>query len=164
MKKILCLLVLILSISACSFIIDTKSSVPKSTHIPSIDTGRSVFSTLKGTIWKSDSYSADQDTYLYIDEYEDKYAIEYEKKGVKPERYPADYEYISLGRQQDLPPSPLKCYDTVLFNRKYNRNQFIGFHLKNSFLLYTAESTGSTIELIQSLESGTGNMWKLYNY
>jgi len=166
MKKTVFLLVLILITSSCSFVIGSHPSTPGSTHIPSINTGRPVFPTLKGTIWKLDNNSTEQDRYLYIDEYEDKYAIGYERKGVRPEKYPAYYEYTALGREQDIPSaSPLKFYDTVIFNEDDNDKNFIGFHLENSFLLYSAESTINITTIIESLESGTGgDVWKLYNY
>ena len=164
MKKILCLLVLTLTTSSCSFIIDSDISTPGSKHIPSIDTGRDVFSTLQGTVWKSDSYSAEQDVYLYIDEYEDKYAIKPEKKGVQPDRYPEDHEYTALAGKQPLSGTSLKFYNTAVFEKKEQRRQYIGFYLKDRFTLDVAESSGSITTLITSLEGGTGSVWKLYNY
>ena len=167
MKKTVFLLVLMVNISSCSFIIDSNSSEPTSTHIPSIVTGENIFFTLKGTIWKLDGKSTDKDTYLYIDKYENKYAIKPEKKGVRPERYPDSYEYTALGSEQDLiTASTLKKEDTVIFDEKDNSKKFIGFHLKSSFELYSANSTGSTsiIAVVEGLERGTGDKWKLYRY
>lgn len=164
MKKIGFLLVLMLSISSCSFVIGSDVSTPSSTHIPNLDTGRKVFFTLQGTIWKLENNSAEKDSYLYIDEYEDKYAIKSEKKGVKPEKYPAYYEYTELGREQTPIPDPLKFYNTVIFEEEDDNNKFIGFYLVNNLLLYSAESTGSSIAVIESLESKTGDMWRLYIY
>ena len=168
MKKTVFLLVLILITSSCSFVIGgSHSSTPGSTHIPSINTGRDVFNTLQGTVWKLDTYSPDQDTYLYIDKHESKYAIEYERKGARPEKYPAYYEYKSLDKKQDIPSaSPLKFYDTVIFSEDNNDRNFIGFYLKTPFLLHTADSTGSPsiTTVVEALEQDTGDVWKLYNY
>ena len=165
MKKTVFLLVLMLATSSCSFVIGgSYPSTPGSTHIPSIDKGEDVFPTLQGTIWKKDSLS-DKDTYLYIDEYERKYAIKSEKKGVRPEEYPAYYEYTELNREQDIPSaSPLKLYNTVIFNKANNDKNFIGFYLENSFLLYSAESTGNTTAVVEGLEQKIGDEWKLYGY
>ena len=165
MKKTVFLLVLMLATSSCSFVIGSDFSTPSSTHIPSIDKGEDVFPTLQGTIWKLDDNSTEQDIYLYIDEHEHKYAIEPEKKGVRPEEYPEYYEYTELDREQDLPSaSPLKFYNTVIFNKANNNKNFIGFYLETSFLLHSAESTGNTTAVVEGLEQQTGDVWRLYRY
>ena len=68
-----------------------------------------------------------------------------------------------MGKEEALASaSSLKFYDTVIFQEKDNNNQYIGFHLQNSDILYTAESTGSSTELIINLEQKTGRKWRLY--
>ena len=118
-------------------------------------------------MWKLDSDSPDRDTYLYIDEYENKYAIGYERKGVRPKKYPDSEDYKSLDKKQEIPSSsPLKFYNTVIFSEDDNDKKFIGFHLTSPFILYSADSTGSpsiTI-VVEALEQNTGDVWKLYNY
>ncbi|MDK2818856.1 MAG: hypothetical protein KFW21_05350 [Spirochaetota bacterium] len=163
MKKNIFLLALM--ITSCSFIIDTNYNNlgPRSTHIPNIDTGKKIFSELRGTMWRSEENSKDKDTYLYIDINENKYAIKTEKKNMVPNKYPANHSYTLLGKEEALASaSSLKFYDTVIFQEQDNRNQYIGFHLQNSCTLYTAESTGSSTELINNLEQKKGRKWRLY--
>ena len=160
MKKTAFLLVLMLTICSCSFVIDSDSSEPRSTHIPTVVTGSSVYSTLQGTVWRLNSSSSLQDTYLYIDD--GKYSIEHEKKGVSPEKYPASYEYVALGREQPV-SSPLSADNTVIF-KEDSKDKFIGFHLKSSYVLHSAESTENVAVFITSLQNGTGDTWSLYNY
>ena len=163
MKKNIFLLVFVMT--SCSFVIDTNYNNlgPRSTHIPNIDTGKKIFPELQGSMWRSEENSKDKDTYLYIDINENKYAIKTEKKNIVPNKYPENHAYTLLGKEEALASaSSLKFYDTVIFQEKDNNNQYIGFHLQNSDILYTAESTGSSTELIINLEQKTGRKWRLY--